>query len=543
MNTPVASRLAVSLLTSILVLSVTACSEDTGDSKRQRSQPDADAGAPQDTSAGEDAARADVAPDTSSPDTGQDVGQDTTPDTTPDTSTSLTLAADLDITGIQAFQTIETKLVEDGAPVVSDVPLVAARETLFRVAVTPAASWTPREVTAELVLVDDADGHTETITDTMTVSGASSPDVRDSSFEFRVPAGTLTASMSASFRLLGDGGPSVEDTTASPARWPQDGSTAPLAASEETGELHVVLVPFRYNGDGSGRLPDTSPQQLALFEDALRALYPAVELRLEVRQAIDWDGYVDWGDFNRELRTLKQNDGAEHAYYYGLIKPADTFSNYCGGRCTTGQSFTVSSADSTSYRVGSGLGFSGERWAWTLVHELGHMHGRGHAPCGVSWWSEDRSYPYAENSVGVPGWDARTDTLYAHDDVTDFMGYCDDLWVSDYTYLGILDRMRAANALVNPMSLAPKTTWRYINWSQNDAPEWGRQTHERDPSTGEWATAIFTNRAGGEVDRRQVPLLRYAHLGERSVLVPEAPEGATHVEVVAPSTRFSLALP
>lgn len=541
----VSSHAAFLLATCLMTLSLVGCRGDAaGDSRKQRNTPDADAGVEEDTSP-RDTAFDDVAVDVSvdTSDTKDTPDSESAEDVAPDTASGPMLAADIEISGIQAFQTIETKLVEDGAPVTSDVPLVVGRDTLFRVAVTPTSTWSPREVTAELELVDENAGQTVLFSKTMTVNGTSTPDVRDSSFEFRVSGEKISTATAASFRLLGDGSMGVEATSPTPARWPQDGSMMPLEATDEPGELHVVIVPFRWDTDGSGRLPDTSAQQIALFEEALRALYPASELRLEVREAISWTSRVDWGDFNIELRSLKQSDRADDAYYYGLVKPADTFSQYCGGRCTTGQSFTVSSAESTSYRVGAGLGFSGERWAWTLVHELGHMHGRGHAPCGVSWWSEDRSYPYAESSIGVRGWDSRTDTMYAHDDVTDFMGYCEDLWASDYTYLGILERMRQANARIHPMSLVPESTWRYINWNETSAPEWGPQTRERDPSTGEWARAVFTDAAGNELARRRVPLLRYAHHGERSVLVPQAPNGSSSVEIRAFTKRFSLALP
>jgi hypothetical protein len=40
------------------------------------------------------------------------------------------------------------------------------------------------------------------------------------------------------------------------------------------------------------------------------------------------------------------------------------------------------------------------------------------------------------------------------------MGYCDPIWISDYTYRGILDRIAYLNA--NPRLLATKTRWRTV---------------------------------------------------------------------------------
>jgi hypothetical protein len=544
MTSPNSSFLISSCVILSLVVSSLACTDDDGSGDHQLAQLDGgvrDAASTSDVDAGsrDDADSQEAGPtDTASQDDA-DGSQAADADVAP----AATLADGIELVGVQAFQTIETTLVEGGAAATSDIPVIAGRETLFRVLVSPSQAWTPQEITARLVLTHQTGGDSQTLTDTLEVSQASQTNQRNSVFEIRVPQGVLTAQTTASFQLVGDGTSSIDSSPPSLARWPRDGSAMPLGASDATGELHVVLVPFRYDTDGSGRLPDTSPEQLARFEDALRAIYPAYELRVDVREAVSWTTSVDWGDFNRELRSLKESDGANQAYYYGIIRPADTFSQYCRGSCTTGQSFTISSADATSYRVGSGLGYTGERWAWTLVHELGHMHGRGHAPCGVSWWSEDRSYPYGDGTVGVWGWDSRSDMLFPPDDVTDFMGYCDDLWVSDYTYLGLVDRMREAHAVQQTMSLLPKTTWRYINWSERDAPRWGRTTRERDPTTGEWATASFVDGAGSVLHRVQVPLIRYAHEGERSVLVPQPPEQGSRIDVVAPNTAFSLPLP
>jgi hypothetical protein len=540
---PLRSALVLAL---VLASAVVACGDDAASTDDHQTL--ADAGDTQPDSQTPDAApTADTDPPqadttTADADSGGEADADATAQ--PDTPSPAAVLADgVTITEISALQTIETKLVVDSAQVASEIPLVAGRETLFRVLVSVDAGWTPAEVTAEVLLVDGATDDSELLADTLTVAADSTLDERGSVFEVRVPAASLTADTSVSFRLIGDGGVGVDEATPSPARWPRDGSTMPLAAAEETGTLHVVLVPFRYESDGSNRLPDTSDAQLALFEDALGALYPAQDILLEVRDEVAWTGWMRFGSINRELRTLKQDDGAEHAYYYGLIRPEETFGEYCSGTCTTGQSFTVSSAEATSYRVGSGLGYSGERWAWTLVHELGHMHGRGHAPCGVSFWSQDSSYPHADGVVGVWGWDAREDALFGPEEATDFMGYCDDLWASDYTYMGIYERMQAANDLQQSMSLMPPTTWRYVNWSDARRPTWGRTTRERNPYSGEWAEATFVGADGGALWRTRIPFIRYAHGGERSVLVPSAPEAAERVEIGLAGHSFTLELP
>jgi len=72
-------------------------------------------------------------------------------------------------------------------------------------------------------------------------------------------------------------------------------------------------------------------------------------------------------------------------------------------------------------------------------HELGHTYGRLHAPaCGAG--SPDPHYPYAGGVIGVWGTDVFANPPVEYAPTThDIMGYCDDNWVSDYDYDGIMN--------------------------------------------------------------------------------------------------------
>ena len=74
-----------------------------------------------------------------------------------------------------------------------------------------------------------------------------------------------------------------------------------------------------------------------------------------------------------------------------------------------------------------------------LAHEEGHNFGRQHSPCG-GVANPDPNYPYAGGLIGVPGWDAfaASGNLKTSADHHDVMTYCSNLWVSDYTYKGVL---------------------------------------------------------------------------------------------------------
>ncbi len=140
---------------------------------------------------------------------------------------------------------------------------------------------------------------------------------------------------------------------------------------------------------------------------------------------------------------------------YGLVAPASSLSAYRGGSCVTGQSYVADDPKDASSRVGSGVGFVGEDSAWTLAHELGHMDGREHAPCDTSQW--DAGYPYKGDALGVAGLDQRTHALIPASGATDLMGYCDPLWISDYTYSALFDRVLAVSG-EKALSWRPTTT-------------------------------------------------------------------------------------
>ena len=66
-------------------------------------------------------------------------------------------------------------------------------------------------------------------------------------------------------------------------RFPRAGELA--LRPRPVGPLRVLLVPLRYDADGSGRLPDTSPAQLQAFHDALLAMFPVPARRAQRARA------------------------------------------------------------------------------------------------------------------------------------------------------------------------------------------------------------------------------------------------------------------
>jgi hypothetical protein len=98
---------------------------------------------------------------------------------------------------------------------------------------------------------------------------------------------------------------------------------------------------------------------------------------------------------------------------------------------------------------------------WYGTHELSHTFGRYHPGfCGQD--ASDPTFPYPEGRIGdgghgdMVGFDTGDSALglpmraMANDHSHDIMTYCDYQWISSYTYLAVLDRLRQEVAQFAP---------------------------------------------------------------------------------------------
>jgi hypothetical protein len=338
---------------------------------------------------------------------------------------------------IAVYQGVKRPLVTNGGLASSDIPVVAGRDALVRVFAHTDGAYDGQPVKARLHL-----GNSASIEIEQTVGNAPSDGALDSTLNFHVPGAAMVAGEDFRVELLQlDKG--AGDSAA--ARFPSSG-TAPLGVKSSGAKLSIVLVPIAYGADGSGRVPDTSAAQIQAYKDMMYAIYPTPMIEITVHapfatsQGISADG-TGWGDLLNAVAGLRQQDApASDAYYYGIFNPAGSVFDFCGGGCTAGLGFVAGAGDA-SFRAAIGLGWP-EVSEGTMAHEVGHNHGRNHAPCGTSG---DPDYPYPGAVIGDWGYDLVKGTLFDPDATKDLMSYCGPSWVSDYTYKALFERLASVN--------------------------------------------------------------------------------------------------
>jgi hypothetical protein len=444
----------------------------------------------------------------------------------------------VEVTDLALYQTLKVPLVEGGVTVTArKVDVVAGKAAVVRGFLGPAdGSAGPITVKGHLTVSSPAG--TVTIEDTRTISGPSTEEVLGSTLDFNIDAAHLRPDTTVALDIVE---PATCRTKPDQARVPRQGN-APLAA-RATGRLKVVLVPVRYDADGSMRMPDTSVAQLDRLRQTMTAFYPVADVDITVRDPVSLGltlaggSGTAWSQFLDSVRTLRASDSApDEAYYYGVVQPALTLGGYCRGACIAGISFQVTE-DRPALRVGVGLDYPGDTSALTLAHEIGHGHGRGHAPCGASA-GLDPNYPYDGGVTGTWGFDLRVGVLMPPTR-KDLMGYCEPQWISDYNYQALLER----SAQVNPPLadvLGARDFQVLLVGSDGTVSKGGPLTGFVPPAEMARETAAMQGERGedlGQVDVYRLPL---ADVDVQMVLVPAMPPAVTSLRL--PSAARTLRL-
>jgi hypothetical protein len=469
--------------------------------------PDASAGAPADGDGGTGV--------TASPDGGRTIGSQ---------GPEGPLATGMTITEVAVFQAVKIDVMKAGAAVTTrKAPVVAGRDAFVRVFVQPDATYTPRALTAQLRLARPGPLVLES---TRTLTAASTDAASGSTFDFDVPGGSLSPDVAYSVALT-DPALSAGATDGTSARFPATG-TQSLGVKSDGETLKVVVVPVRYDADGSKRLPAIDAAQVEAYRQAMYRMYPAARVEVTVRAPYPWAAAIgaDGTGFEEvllEMTDLRQRDGAaDDVYYFGAFAPFKTFDLYCQTSCVMGLSGVGSSPDDVTVRASVGVGFAGPDATITMAHEVGHAHGELHSPCGGAG-DPDPKFPYSGGTIGDWGYDLLARTLVDPSSGKDLMGYCDPVWISDYTYNRLFARMAYVNSAARATAaFTEPRPYRFVRVAGDGSLAWGRSITLARPPSGEAHTAEFASAEGAVIGREAAHFYAYDHLPGGYLLVPEA---------------------
>ena len=446
------------------------------------------------------------------------------------------LARDIQIQEVSVYQGVKVPIARDMQAVAArNADLVQQREALVRIFVQPAPGFQSRELSARITLQDE-DAPPRYFWQTINVSGPSSEPVSASTFNIELPKDAFNPGTQYAVELRETSRCTALSGTPVGARFPETG-LAPVGA-RATGPIKVLLVPVRYEADGSGRLPDTSPEQLNLMSRRLYAMYPTTQVMLSVRDVVGTDR-TQLGDMLDQMRELRSSDAPPtDLAYYGLVRQAETFVDYCQGSCTTGIAGFGSMSGTAS--AGMGVGFP-ESAASTFVHELGHIYRRPHAPCGGAA-APDASYPYPDAGLGSWGYDLETRELFDPQNHVDFMSYCSPDWISDYNYSQILERIIVVNQRANMPKVegsapgaplpppAAAQAFRTLRVSNSGQASWGLDLHSRLAPPGD-PVRLKALDATGTVIEEFAATFEDGPEGEQAYFVPAGRVGWQAIQV------------
>ncbi len=318
------------------------------------------------------------------------------------------------------------------------VTLVANRDALLRVFVTATTANSARPDVR--VRIYDGAIPLQTITITapeQSVRTTSSEGVLTSTWNTLVPAVNVRPTM----RVLVDVDPnaSLTETDRSDNIWPRTGTSQAISVAAVPAFV-VRFVPVTVAGL-TGSVSESNKEN---FLTTTRRYMPIRDIVSDVRGPFtssapvlqSTDGNSAWLQVLSELNALRSTDGAPNTmHYYGVVKV-----NYSSG--VAGYGYVPGRAAIGWDYLPSGDGVA--------VHEWGHNFSRPHTPCATAG---DDNYPYAGGVVGMYGWNSATNALVPPT-ATDVMGYCNNQWISDWTWSKVLEYRQTSGIQASAMRAA-----------------------------------------------------------------------------------------
>jgi hypothetical protein len=441
------------------------------------------------------------------------------------------LAGDVTLTDVWAYQSVEIPIMKGGAEVAPDArtaDVIAGKDLMLRL--FPSRTVSGNRLLSGRVLVQNGKASDIYFEKKSLWSSSPSPPFLDSTFQVAIPANKVTTTTRFIAEVVDCGQPVASPSSARYSG--TDGSGAALGAVQAPA-LKVRIVPLRVDG----LLPDTGANALEVYRSTAAAMWPFSQIDVSVRAALNVADARDWPAMLDKVRARREADApADDVYYYGIVKPVATRVEYCMGQssCTVGLGYLVSDATGSQapLRAAVGLGFADRESAETMLHELGHNHGRQHAPCGVmDTASLDPAFPSYRGAIGGRGWDNRRGVLI-DSDTADLMGYCAPKWIGAYTYGGVLARAFAVSGVAASAFKLQSTESKWlVLLSDARGMRWGTPFTRPAPPYGQPEQATIRDAFGRVLETVVVYRSPIPDVNGASLLVPEPQSGWHSVEL------------
>lgn len=353
--------------------------------------------------------------------------------------------------------------------------LVSQRDTLvrFQHVIDDPAAWIPRELTG-LLHIYPPDGADEIVRERrLFVEADSDPRNLTTNFYFSLLAGEAQVGTQFWLELReSDGDLDVsglgEGVSVAPVE-PQ-----PIGFEAAAQVMKVVFVPVDYQWVDPPRLPVITDADIQLFHDDLLQHNPVQTVEITVRdEPMVWDQQLtNLGDLLGPTRAIKEADQAPaNVYYHALVENGGPSVNMVAGIAF----LTNDSMDDSDRRVAATVFYKhvneadeeGEEdvifpptgTSRTIVHEVGHNQGLSHVYCpGGDAAGPDPAYPHEDGKIGVYGFGIRNYHMYTPTAAHDYMTYCGNSWVSDWTWNKTYDRIRTLTSWDEAAPPAPNPT-------------------------------------------------------------------------------------
>jgi hypothetical protein len=351
-------------------------------------------------------------------------------------------ARGISITEVEANQGTAVLIGQNGEWVGAEgrnAYMIRDRDTLVRLQHTVDANWIPREIIGVLHIRDAEGNELAPRTRQFMVEGPSDPKNLNTNFYFSVLAAEAQPGVSYWVELL-----EVEDVDVTSLAeginvTPPDYE---LVGYEQTPlEMKVVMVPIEYTYIDPPTIVEPTEADIQLVHDDLLQTNPLQTVDLVIHEPYTYTQHItNLGQLLSPMRALRGNEGADpNVYYHAIVDVNGPSVNMVAGIA----SLTGNTQSDGLNRVAATVWFKQSveippgGSSGTIVHEVGHNQGLSHVYCpqaASEAAGPDPNYPHEGGKIGVYGFGIRSFRLYTPTAAHDYMTYCGNAWVSDWTW-------------------------------------------------------------------------------------------------------------